>query len=96
MMMSTTPTTMLLLGHAIVALVLLSRLSALDELSLALTCRFALDIFTVIQQDYPEAFEELTVLDLELEEVACALQAAAYHIVRKVTSLDGASLLRPP
>ena len=44
-------------GHAIVAPVLLSRLSAHDELSLALTCRFALDIFTIIQQDYPEAFD---------------------------------------
>ena len=33
---------LLLFGHAIVAPVLLSRLSALDELSLTLTCRFAL------------------------------------------------------
>ena len=35
---------LLLLGHAIVALMLLSRLSALDDLSLALTFRFALGI----------------------------------------------------
>ena len=35
---------LLLLGRAIVAPVLLSRLSALDELSIALSCRFALDI----------------------------------------------------
>ena len=44
-------------------------LSALNELSLALTCPFALDIFTIIQQDHPEAFEELTSFDLELEEL---------------------------
>ena len=59
-----------LFGHAIVAPVLLSRLSALNELSLALTCPFALDIFTIIQQDHPEAFEELTSFDIELEELA--------------------------
>ena len=61
---------LLLFGHAIVEPVLQSRLSALDELSFALTCQFALDVFIVIQQDYPEIFEELTVLDVELEEVA--------------------------
>ena len=44
---------LLLFGHAVVAPHLLSKLSALDELALALTCRFALDIFTVIQQDCP-------------------------------------------
>ena len=70
---------LLLFGHAIVAPVLLSCLSAVDELSFALTCRFALDIFTIFQLDYPEAFEELNSLDLELEELAWALQAAAYH-----------------
>ena len=49
---------------------LLSRLSALDELSLALTCRFALDIFTTIQQDYPEGLEVNTSVDLELNDLA--------------------------
>ena len=61
---------LLLFGHAIVAPVLLSRLSALDELSLTLTCQFALDIFTIIQQDQTEAFEENTSFDLELEGLA--------------------------
>ena len=49
---------------------LLSRLSTLDELSLALTCRFALDIFTVIQQNYSRASDDPTLLDLELEDLA--------------------------
>ena len=61
---------LLLFGHAIVKPVLLSRLSALDERSFTLTCRFALDIFTIIQQDYPEAFEENTSFDHELEDLA--------------------------
>ena len=61
---------LLLFSRAIVVPHLLSRLSALDELSLALNCRFTLDIFTITQQDHPEAFVELTVLDLELEELA--------------------------
>ena len=62
--------TLLLFDHAVVALVLLSRLSALDELSLALTCWFALDIFTIHQQDYPQASDDPTLLDLGLEDVA--------------------------
>ena len=49
---------------------LLSRLSALDELSLALTSQFALDIFTIIQQDYPEASDDHTLPDLGLEDLA--------------------------
>ena len=49
--------------------VLLSRLLATDELSLALTCWFALDIFTIYQQDYPDVFEEDTPFDLELEDL---------------------------
>ena len=61
---------LLLLGHAIVPPVLLSRLSAPDELSLALTCRFALDIFTMIQEDHPEASDDHTLLDLGLEDLA--------------------------
>ena len=60
---------LLLFGHALVAPVLLSRLSAIDELSLALTCRFALDIFTTNQHNYPDAFEENTPFDLELEDL---------------------------
>ena len=60
---------LLLFGHALVAPRSLSRLSAADELFLALTCRFALDIFTIIQQDYPVALEEDTPFDLELEDL---------------------------
>ena len=60
---------LLLFGHAIVAPHLLSRLSALDELSLALTRRFALDIFTTIQQDYPEASDDHTLFDIGLEDL---------------------------
>ena len=44
-------------------------MAAIDELFLALTCRFALDIFTIIQQDYPVALEEDTPFDLELEDL---------------------------
>ena len=68
MMYKTDNDALLLFGHAIVALVLLSRLLVLNELSLTFTCRFALDIFTIIQQDYPEASEERT--SCELEELA--------------------------
>ena len=60
---------LLLCGHDLVAPALLSRLSAIGELSLALTCWFALDIFTLIQQDYPDAFKENTSFDLELEDL---------------------------
>ena len=48
---------------------LLSGLSATGELLVALTCRFALDIFTIIQQDYPVAVEEAAPIDLELEDL---------------------------
>ena len=66
---STDNAALLLFGHALVAPLLLSRLSATDELFLALTCRFALDIFTIIQQDYHVALEEDTPFDLELENL---------------------------
>ena len=61
---------LLLFGHAVVAPMLLSRLSPLAELSVALTCQFALYIFTIIQQDYPEGSDDPTLLDLELEDLA--------------------------
>ena len=61
---------LLLFGHAVVAPMLLSCLSSLDELSLAVTCQFALDIFTIIQQDYPEASDDRTLLDLGLDNLA--------------------------
>ena len=56
---------LLLFGHAFVAPVLLSGLSATDEPLVALTCRFALDIFPIIQ-DCPVAVVETTLIDLEL------------------------------
>ena len=59
-----------LFSHATVAPALLSRLSALDELSVALTCRFSLDIFSVVQQDFPEALDDGTMPDLEMEDRA--------------------------
>ena len=59
---------LLLFGNVLVAPVLLSRLWALGELSLALTSRFALHTFTIIQQDYPDAVEESTSFDLKLKD----------------------------
>ena len=47
--------------------------------SLALTCRFTLDIFT-IQQDYREAFEERTSCDLELDDTGGGSRACAARI----------------
>ena len=60
---------LLLFGHALVAPVLLSGLSATDELLAAVTCRFALDIFTIVQQGHPVAVEEATPMDLELQDL---------------------------
>ena len=40
-----------------------------DELLVAFTCRFALDIFTIIQEDYSVAAEDATPIDLELEDL---------------------------
>ena len=67
---------LLLFGHAVVAPHLLPHLSALDEVALALTCRFALDIFTIIQQDFPETSDDHTLLDLGLEDLAQPVQRA--------------------
>ena len=67
---SRTSDALLLFGHAVVAPMLLSPLSALDELSLTLICRFAFDIFTIIQQDYSEASDDHTSPDLGLEGLA--------------------------
>ena len=44
-------------------------MSEADELLVALTCQFAVDVFTVIQQDYPAAAQDATLSDLELEEL---------------------------
>ena len=64
MMMSTTPATPLLLfADAFTAPALLSHLSELDELTVALSCRFALDIFTVAQQYQPLPESDLLVHD---------------------------------
>ena len=60
---------LLLCAHALVAPVLPSGMSEADELLVALTCRFAVDVFTVIQQDYPAAAQDATLSDLELEEL---------------------------
>ena len=49
---------------------LLSRMSALDERSVALTCRFSLDIFSEAQQDFPKALDDGTMPVLELEDLA--------------------------
>ena len=43
----------LLFADAFIAAALLAGLSEVDELKMALGCRFALDIFTVAQQDRP-------------------------------------------
>ena len=59
---------LLLCAHALVAVVLLSGMSEADELLVALTWRFALDVFIIIQQDYPDA-QDATLTDLELEEL---------------------------
>ena len=60
---------LLLFGHALVAPVLLSGLSVTHELLVSLTCRFALEILTIIPQDYSVAAEEATPIDLELEDL---------------------------
>ena len=45
-------------------------MSDADELVVAEACRFALDVFTILQQDCPT--------DLELEELGCAFRASAF------------------
>ena len=47
-------TLLLLFADAFVAPALLADLSEVDELMVALSCRFALDIFTIAQQDRPD------------------------------------------
>ena len=49
-----TMSTLLLFADALVAPALLADLRELDELMVALSCRFALDIFTIAQQDRPD------------------------------------------
>ena len=55
-------------AHALFAPVLLSSLSEADELVVALWCRFALDVFTIVQQDFPIADQGAMLSDLELVE----------------------------
>ena len=50
---STSNTLLLLFADAFVAPALLADFSEVDELTVALSCRFALDIFTIAQQDRP-------------------------------------------
>ena len=50
---NTSNSLLLLCADAIIAPVLLSGLSDVDELMVALGCRFALDVFAVAQQDAP-------------------------------------------
>ena len=57
-----------LFRHATPAPAFLSLLSALDELSVALTGRFSLDIFSVAQQGFREALDDGTMPDLEMED----------------------------
>ena len=45
-------TLLLLVADALIAAVLLSGLSDVDELMVALGCRFALDLFSVAQHDW--------------------------------------------
>ena len=56
---------LLLCAHALVAPVLLSGMTEADELVVALTCLFALDVFTIIQQDYSAAAQDSTLSDFE-------------------------------
>ena len=60
---------LLLFSYATVTPGLLSRMSALDELSVALTCRFS-HIFSEAQQDFPKALDDGTMPVLELEDLA--------------------------
>ena len=50
---NTDNTLLLLFADAYIAPGLLAGLSEVDELMVALGCRFALDIFTITQQDRP-------------------------------------------
>ena len=56
-------TFLLLFADAFIAPALLSDLSELDELVVALSCRFALDIFTVARQDWPHSEPDLLAHD---------------------------------
>ena len=50
---NTRNTSLLLFADAFVAPALLADLREVDELMVALSCRFSLDIFTIAQQDWP-------------------------------------------
>ena len=51
---NTSNTLLLLFANALVAPALLADLRELDELVVAFSCWFALDIFTIAQQDRPD------------------------------------------
>ena len=57
---NTSDTLPLLFAEAFVAPALLADLSEVDELMVASSCRFALDIFTVAQQDRPRPEPDLS------------------------------------
>ena len=55
---NTSNSLLLACAHALVAPALLSVLTEPDELSVAVSCRFALDIWTVMQHEDPSADQE--------------------------------------
>ena len=60
---NTSNTLLLLFADAFVAPALLAQLSEVDELMVALSCRFVLDIFTIAQQDRPRPEPDLLTHD---------------------------------
>ena len=60
---NTSNTLLLLFADAFVAPALLANLSEVDELMVALSCRFALDIFTIAQVDRPRPEPDLLAHD---------------------------------
>ena len=60
---------LLLCADALVGLVVLAGLTDLDELKVALGCRFALDVFTIIPQDHTVVDQE----PVDLRPLACGL-----------------------
>ena len=54
---------LLLCADALIAPVRLAGLTDVDELKVALGCRFALDVFTIAQQDYPVPDQEPVICD---------------------------------
>ena len=80
---------LMLCAHALVPPALLSRLTELDELSVALASRFALDIFTMVQQDYPPADQESSACSGSLDLIHQASDSRRQH---RWTCLSGCAL----